>query len=179
MMNTRHPRRWLLLLVIPFAPFAPFALAACDNGTIDSNRLTGPSPFVAEASSVDPAPFSVSPATIPFATLPGFGCPFAAPFASEFRLFIDQRRGGDIFLHEVGFRFRDISGLTSPLLFTRSELAGMFHTTFVPAGATRDFSFATRFGCGFTSRPHSLAIRLLLRDRSGAVLERTASAPLK
>jgi hypothetical protein len=173
-MSRRHSHRWLVLLTIPLS------IAACDNGSLDTNAITAPSAFVG-AGSFEPSPFVGGvfvPATIPFVPLTRFGCPLVAPFTTNFSLSIDQLRGSDVFLHEVGFRFTDASGIASARRLTGNELGGMFATNLIAAGTARQFSFATPFGCGFRSSPSSLFLRLLLRDRRGGVHERTATARL-
>jgi hypothetical protein len=174
-MGTHHSPRWLIVLTIPLA------VAACSNGTPDSNGLTAPSSFTGPGPFGPPAPFRgrvVVPATIPFASIGGFGCPAIAPFTINFPLFVDQRLGVDVFLHEVTFGFMDTSSLVTSQVFSRSSLMGTFETTLVPAGSTRNFVFATGFGCGFRAAPHSVSVRVKLQDRQGAFEERTATAGL-
>ena len=109
--------------------------------------------------------------------LPVFGCPSAAPFVTSFSLLIDQRDGIDVFVHEVGFRFVDAAGFDSPLIFRESDLATRFGSTLLVAGTSRTFAFQPRFGCGLSSTPHLMIVRLVLLDRNRRTHERTLMAP--
>jgi hypothetical protein len=116
------------------------------------------------------------PPTIPFHILPVFGCPSASPFETSFSLVIDQRDGIDVSVHEVGFRFIDSSGFDSPLILGQRDLAALFGSTLVAGGTSRTFPFQPRFGCGLSSTPRSMVMRLLLFDRHGRSHERTLTA---
>ena len=157
----------------------PLALVSCDSGParILGTGIAGPS----EVSTTQPSGvFNISPmlvpSAIPFHTLPVFGCPSVSPFATNFSLFIDQRAGIDVFLHEVGFRFFDGAGFESPLIFRRSDLATRFGSTHVVAGTSREFAFQPRFGCGLSAAPQLMVLRMLLLDQNGRTHERTLTA---
>jgi hypothetical protein len=157
----------------------PIALASCDS---QPARLFGSGITRPSTASVPPPPngFNISPmlapSTIPFQILPVFGCPSASPFATSFSLIIDQRDGIDVFVHEVGFRFVDGAGFDSPQILGERDLATLFGSTLVVAGTRRTFPFEPRFGCGLSSTPNSMVMRLLLLDRSGRPHERTLTA---
>jgi hypothetical protein len=157
----------------------PLAFAACDSqpAMFVGSAITSPSkvPITQPSNVFNISPMLV-PSTIPFHTLPVFGCPSASPFATSFSLIIDQRDGHDVFVHEVGFRFVDTSGFDSPLIFRQSELATLFGSTLIVAGTSRTFSFQPRFGCGLSSTPRLMVTRLLLLDRNGRTHERTLTA---
>jgi hypothetical protein len=157
----------------------PVALASCDSQPtmLLGSAITRPSDATVPQ---PPNGFNISPAlvpsTIPFHILPVFGCPSASPFETSFSLVIDQRDGIDVFLHEVGFRFVDGSGFDSPLTLGHRDLATLFGSTLVVAGTSRTFPFQPRFGCGLSSTPASMVMRLLLLDRNGRPHERTLTA---
>jgi hypothetical protein len=158
---------------------APLALASCDSqpAMLFGSAITRPS----NASVPPPSNgFNISPmlvpSTIPFHILPVFGCPSASPFMTSFSLVIDQRDGIDVFVHEVGFRFVDGAGFDSPLTLGHGDLATLFGSTLVVAGTSRTFAFQPRFGCGLSSTPHVMVLRLLLHDRNGRPHERTLTA---
>jgi hypothetical protein len=157
----------------------PFALASCDSQPtmLLGSAVTRPS----EASAPQPPNgFNISPMlvppTIPFHILPVFGCPLTSPFLTNFSLVIDQRESIDVFVHEIGFRFVDGAGFDSPLILGQSDLATLFGSTLVVAGTSRTFPFQPRFGCGLSSTPRLMILRLLLRDRHGRPHERTLTA---
>ena len=157
----------------------PLALASCDSApaTLFGSAITGPSnvPIPQHSNVFNISPMLV-PSTIPFHILPVFGCPLASPFVTSFSLIIDQRDGIDVFVHEVGFRFVDGAGFDSPLIFRQGDLATQFGSTLVVAGTSRTFAFQPRFGCGLSSTPHMMVLRLLLLDRHGRTHERTLTA---
>jgi hypothetical protein len=160
---------------------APLALASCDSqpAMLFGSAITRPS----DASVPPPSNgFNISPmlvpSTIPFHILPVFGCPATSPFMTSFSLVIDQRAGIDVFVHEVDFRFIDIDGVgfDSPFTLGQGDLAALFGSTLVVAGTSRAFAFQPRFGCGLSSTPHLMVLRLLLHDRNGRPHERTLTA---
>ena len=158
----------------------PVALASCADGQttmILGSAITRPS--------VAPAPpppngFNITPIleppTIPFHILPVFGCPSTSPFVTNFSLVIDQRGGVDVFVHEVGLRFVDGAGFDSPLFLGQGDLATLFGSTLVVGGTSRTFPFQPRFGCGLSSTPRLMFLRLLLRDQHGRTHEHTLTA---
>jgi hypothetical protein len=155
----------------------PFLLVACDDdgglrGTISVSSLTTAPSTVISA--------TIVPTTLSFHILPIFGgCPSASPFSSNFGLFIDQRGGADLSLHQVGFQFVDFSGFGSPVTFLRHDLVTLFGSTLVAGGTSRTFGFQPHFGCGFVSAPHSMAAHLVLLDRIGTRHERRLTVPLR
>jgi len=157
----------------------PFALASCDSQPtmLLNSAITRPSdvPVPQPPNGFNISPMLVPP-MIPFHILPVFGCPLTSPFATNFSLVIDQRDGIDVFVHEVGFRFVDGTGFDSPLILGQSDLATLFGTTLVVAGTSRTFPFQPRFGCGLSSTPRLMIMRLLLLDRLGRRHERTLTA---
>jgi hypothetical protein len=154
------------------------ALSGCDdNGTRIGFGSAGPAaPFVGASPFVGA---TLLPSTIGFTSVAGSRCPSIAPFLASFSLFIDQRSGSDIFLDEINFHFGDRSGRRSPLQLTRSDLARMFGTTFVSAGATRTFDFSPQFGCGLVSVPSLLFIDLTTLNRGGVRHQSTLTATLR
>lgn len=157
----------------------PVALASCDSQPtmLSGSAITRPSNAT---SPQPPNGFNISPAlvppTIPFHILPVFGCPSSSPFETSFSLVIDQRDGIDVFVHEVGFRFIDGAGFDSPLMLGQRDLAALFGSTLVVGGTSRTFPFQPRFGCGLSSTPRLMVMRLLLFDRHGRSHERTLTA---
>jgi hypothetical protein len=154
----------------------PFVFVGCDD---DGMRATiGVSSLTTAPSTVIGA--TIVPTTLSFHILPIFGgCPSASPFSSNFGLFIDQRGGADLILHQAGFRFVDFSGFNSPVTFLHHDLVTLFGSTLVVGGTSRTFPFRPHFGCGFVSAPHSMAAHLVLLDRSGVRHERMVSALLR
>jgi len=175
--------RKLRLCVLLVFLAAPLALAGCDdNGSVEVSSFTSPSLASSTGSFGNPAPFvgaKLVPDVIPFIWVPGFGCPFAAPFTATLAVLIDQRRGGDVFLSQVGFDFMDTVGLVSPVLYSQTDLSAMFGTVLVPGGTSRRFDFTPRFGCGFSRPPSRVGVRLGYRDRSGGRHEKTITARLE
>jgi len=153
-------------------------LTGCeDNGTRIGFGLAGPAaPFVGASPLVGA---TLVPSTIGFTSVTGSRCPSIAPFLASFSLFIDQRSGTDLFLDHVTFHFGDHSGRRSPSQLTRTDLMGMFGTTFVPAGATRTFDFNAPFGCGLLSVPSLLFVDLITLNRSGVRHQSTLTATLR
>ena len=157
----------------------PVALASCDSqptmllGSAITRPSDAPAPQPPNGFNISPM---LVPPMIPFHILPVFGCPSTSPFATNFSLVIDQRDGIDVFLHEVGFRFVDGAGFDSPLILGQNALATLFGSTLVAAGTSRAFPFQPRFGCGLSSAPRSMILRLLLLDRLGRSHERTLTA---
>jgi hypothetical protein len=168
----RRVRNVIVLIV-------PVALASCDSQPtmLSNSAITRPSNV---SSPPPPNGFNISPAlmppTIPFHILPVFGCPSASPFETRFSLVIDQRDGIDVSMHEVDFRFIDGSGFESPLILGERDLAALFGSTLVVGGTSRTFPFQPRFGCGLSSTPRLMVMRLLLFDRHGRSHERMLTA---
>lgn len=176
-MTTRLRRIGHIIVLI-----VPVALASCDSqpALLVGSGVTGPSNVsIAQPTSVFNTVPMLVPSTIPFHILPVFGCPSASPFATSFSLIIDQRDGFDVFVHEVGFRFVDGAGFDSPLILRHSDLATLFGSTLVATGTSRTFAFQPQFGCGLSSTPHLMVLRLLLLDRNGRTHERTLTAHAK
>jgi hypothetical protein len=115
------------------------------------------------------------PSVIPLQPLPLPSCPLRAPFASQFSLVIAPG-SADLFLHEIGFQFADRFGHGSFLFFSNSDLTTRFGSTLIVGGSNRVFPFQTRFGCGLSRAPESVAISLFLRDHRGGTHRRTLSA---
>jgi hypothetical protein len=159
-------------------------VSACDN----ADPLRQEAGLPALAPSATPGPFvgralyvgtRLLPTTIGFTSMPTFSCPLVAPFLSSFSLLIEHRGGPDIFLDNVAFRFIDGSGRHSPNRFTRGDLNGIFGTTLISSATTRRFDFRQRFGCGFVSSPHSVAIGLSFLDRSGSSHQTSLTALIR
>jgi hypothetical protein len=136
---------------------------------------------LAFVSIVEPAPFvgtTLVPTPLPFHSVANFGCPRLPPFQATFTIAIDQHTKGDLFLDTADFSFTDRTGLASAVIFSRSELAGLFGQTRVAAGARRSFDFHTRFGCGLIGLPREVVVVLNLSDGRGGRHRSRASAQL-
>ena len=170
-MCLRHQASTLSALLLTTALIV--VTAACDThdgayvgGAVS---LSAPSGFfstslVPSTIPVQPLPLLVEPLPLPGLPLPA--CPHATPFASQFALVIAAGID-DLFLHEIGFQFRDPFGRASPLFFSHGDLTTLFGSTLIIGGRHRMFPFDARFGCGLSVAPESVAISLLLRDHHG------------
>jgi hypothetical protein len=180
-MNTRGCGQSVLSV---FAGFALLAAAACDSGSATGTRigsvgLTGPS-FVSALAGPGSVGFGgitgIVPQTLPFRSFGGGGCPAFQPFGTNFDLLIDRHQAVGVNLNQVSFQFSDTFGFSAPpLLFTAADLIGQFGHTFVESGTQRRFTFAPRFGCGF-SRPGRLGANVVLVESSGVQHESSVTA---
>jgi hypothetical protein len=166
-MSAQHTpaRVALLAFALPFALIA----SACDGLNLAVGSVVSPAPFVGT---------TLVPSPILFHSIPAFGCPIVPPFHSQFTIAIDQTTGVDLFLDTLDLRFHDTTGLASAVIFSRSELSGLFGHTRVPTGIRRSFDFRTRFGCGLVGRPHSVVGVLIFFDGRGGTHRSTVTARL-
>jgi hypothetical protein len=162
------------------ALFASLALTACDSSEADGTALvTAPSAFTGSGAFGEPAPFSgpaLAASKVRLVRFPHARCPDASPYGTNLVLIVNQNGAPDAFLIQADFRFFDSTGLVSPAVFAQTDLSAMFGTTLVPAGTSRQFEFAPRFGCGLSFAPHSVSARFVTRDHLGARHERTLEA---
>ena len=165
-MCLRHQASTLSALLLTTALLV--VTAACDShdGAYLGGAVSVSAPSDFFATSLVPSTLPVQPLPLPGLPLPA--CPHATPFASQFALVIAPGID-DLFLHEIGFQFRDPFGRASPLFFSHGDLTTLFGSTLIIGGRHRVFPFDARFGCGLSVAPESVAISLLLSDRRGGM----------
>jgi hypothetical protein len=165
-MCLRHQASTLSTLLLTSALVV--VTAACDgqDGAFVGSAVSLAAPSGFFTTSLVPSTLPVQPLPLPGLPLPA--CPHATPFVSQFALVIAPGID-DLFLHEIGFQFRDPFGRASPLFFSDGDLTTLFGSTLIIGGRHRTFPFDARFGCGLSAAPDSVAISLLLRDKRGGM----------
>jgi hypothetical protein len=157
------------VLAVPFSIW----LTACDQhqtGTFAVGSTSAPSPLLSA---------QILPQTLSLIPVKGFSCPVTPPFTTGFDLVITPQSRVDTLLNQVSFNFLNGSSISgSPLFFAVDDLARLFGSTLIPAGASRAFTFRPTFGCG-SLRTTSMTARIVLVDATGASREVTLSAPVR
>lgn len=84
----------------------------------------------------------------------------------------------DLFVDAVTLRFGDSPAL-SPFVLSVDDLQRLFGSTRIPARANRTFTLAPQFGCGFSTTPRSLVVRVTFVDSQGQRRDATATATIR
>ena len=155
---------------LPLLLCAVLALTACDNnGTGVATSVFTPTQTHTSASAW------ITPQTIPFATLNGFGCPFGSPFSTTFGVVISPSQ--KLTVDSVTLRLSDGSSLGgSSVTFPQPQLTRMFGSTLVID--TRVFEFNPSFVCG-AGVPLSVTADIVFIDASGTLQTMTTTASFK